>query len=246
MTEENMEEEESAPNCEVNREANSESKVEDYAIEEINCEPEIAGNFEKELVENSVHETVDDIETEKMQNCEPELAQNCESEKVLNYESELAANRESKQVGNCEPEEAIYCEPDLARNYEPENAVISKENKAGNSYMVNEQLIEPEHIFIKEETNESDDDIPNTQITDNITENGQRTIYHIEKDNFPCDLCEESFTKSGFLKRHKLMHHNDSEEPYEKNVQCEICEKWLTSKKSLKVHQSVIHLGNFF
>ncbi len=237
-----------------------------------NCEPEMEENCKQTLVENCVHETEDIFDSEIVQYCEPELAENCEPELTENCGPELAENCEPEiseedcdfnLTENFEPEIQIEencdfggvgkSQPESVGNFEIENAVDSRQDKEGKSVLetgdVNEELIvEPEQVFIKEEINESDND-ENLNNHDKITENGgQRPIFvTLEKDNFPCDVCEESFSKSGFLKRHKLMHHNDSsqEQPYhEKNVQCEICEKWLTSKKSLKVHLSVIHLGN--
>ena len=48
-----------------------------------------------------------------------------------------------------------------------------------------------------------------------------------------CDVCEKSFSRSGSLKRHMLIHTN--ERPYE----CDVCEKAFRESGHLKTHMRI-------
>ena len=60
---------------------------------------------------------------------------------------------------------------------------------------------------------------------------------NIEK-NFPCKLCEKSFTTLGNLKRHINVHHEGH-----KDYSCDSCGKHFSQAATLKRHIHTIHEG---
>lgn len=59
-------------------------------------------------------------------------------------------------------------------------------------------------------------------------------------------MCNKSYTKESHLKRHKLVHSREAEEPKsidkkEKNMECEFCDRVFKYKKSFTHHMLVEH-----